>query len=128
IGSATAEVFANSGWYVVGVDRRKPEKPLCGVHDLVLADISEPLSLEQMYDRIGKAVGDITALVNNAAIQICKPIVDTSVEEWDAVMASNIRSVFLGVKFAYPFLSTGGAIVNVSSVHAIFFFKQKTAY
>jgi NAD(P)-dependent dehydrogenase (short-subunit alcohol dehydrogenase family) len=72
-----------------------------------------------MYDSIGKTVGDITALVNNAAIQVCKPIVETTVEEWDTVMASNIRSVFLGVKFAYPFLVSGGAIVNISSVHAM---------
>lgn len=119
IGSATAEVFADNDWYVVGVDRRRPDRELCGVHHFVEADISEPKALEQMYESIGKTVGDITALVNNAAIQVCKPIMDTSVEEWDSVMASNIRSVFLGVKFAYPFLVSGGAIVNISSVHAM---------
>jgi NAD(P)-dependent dehydrogenase (short-subunit alcohol dehydrogenase family) len=119
IGAATAEVFAENGWYVVGVDRRRPDKPLSGVHHFVAADISEPQALEQMYETIGKTVGDITALVNNAAIQVCKPIVETTVEEWDAVMASNIRSVFLGVKFAYPFLVSGGAIINISSVHAM---------
>jgi len=59
-------------------------------------------------------------LVNNAAMQIAKPIIETSVDEWDAVMASNLRSVFLGVKLAHPLLKVnGGAVVNVSSVHAI---------
>ncbi|MFL5733697.1 MAG: SDR family NAD(P)-dependent oxidoreductase [Chloroflexia bacterium] len=119
IGSATAEVFAENGWYVVGVDRKRPDRPLAGVSRFVEADISEPQALEQMYESIGKTVGDIAALVNNAAIQVCKPIVETSVDEWDAVMASNIRSVFLGVKFAYPFLVSGGSIVNISSVHAM---------
>jgi NAD(P)-dependent dehydrogenase (short-subunit alcohol dehydrogenase family) len=119
IGSATAEVFANDGWHVVGVDRAKPDRVLCGVHSFVEADISEPSALAQLYESVGKATGDITALVNNAAIQVCKPIVDTTVEEWDAVMASNVRSVFLGVKAAYPFLTSGGSIVNVSSVHAM---------
>ena len=119
IGSATAEVFESAGWHVVGVDRRKPARPLCGVDTFIEADISEPDSLGRMYERIGNVTGDITALVNNAAIQVCKPIIETTVEEWDAVMASNIRSVFLGVKAAYPFLTGGGSIVNVSSVHAL---------
>jgi NAD(P)-dependent dehydrogenase (short-subunit alcohol dehydrogenase family) len=119
IGSATAEVFADKGWHVVGIDRAKPVRALNGVHHFVHADISEPDTLGAMYEEIGRKVGDFHALVNNAAIQVCKPIIETTVEEWDAVMASNIRSVFLGVKFAYPFLVSGGAIVNVSSVHAM---------
>ncbi|HVF25658.1 MAG TPA: SDR family oxidoreductase, partial [Anaerolineales bacterium] len=63
----------------------------------------------------------LEALVNNAALQVAKPLVETSVEEWDAVMASNLRSVFLGVKLAYPLLKagSGAAVVNISSVHAI---------
>ncbi|WP_345310094.1 SDR family oxidoreductase [Candidatus Villigracilis saccharophilus] len=56
----------------------------------------------------------------NAAVQVAKPLVDTTVEEWDSVMASNLRSVFLFAKLAYPLLKTnGGAVVNISSVHAV---------
>lgn len=128
IGSATAEVFAEAGWFVVGVDRNTPNRTLCGVHLFVEADISQERALSKMYDSIGSNVGEITALVNNAAIQVCKPIVETTVEEWDAVMASNIRSVFLGVKFAYPLLKHGGSIVNVSSVHALATSKNIAAY
>ena len=60
-------------------------------------------------------------MVNNAAVQIAKPLVETSAEEWDMVIASNLRSVFLGAKLAFPLLKAkgGGAIVNVSSVHAV---------
>jgi NAD(P)-dependent dehydrogenase (short-subunit alcohol dehydrogenase family) len=58
--------------------------------------------------------------VNNAAIQISNRLVDTTVEEWDATMASNLNSVFLTARLAHPLLkSAQGAIVNVSSVHAI---------
>jgi glucose 1-dehydrogenase len=64
--------------------------------------------------------GRIDALVNNAAIQVCKPLIETTPDEWDAVMASNVRSVYLSVRHAYPLMRRhGGAIVNVSSVHAI---------
>ena len=60
-------------------------------------------------------------MVNNAAVQVAKPLIETSVEEWDDVMASNLRSAFIFMKLAYPLLASkgGGAIVNVSSVHAI---------
>ncbi|GIV64222.1 MAG: hypothetical protein KatS3mg045_1561 [Bellilinea sp.] len=61
------------------------------------------------------------AVIHNAALQIAKPLIETTAEEWDSVMASNLRSVFLGAKLAYPLLKAagGGAIVNVSSVHAV---------
>jgi NAD(P)-dependent dehydrogenase (short-subunit alcohol dehydrogenase family) len=63
----------------------------------------------------------LNAVVNNAGVQVSKPIVDTSIAEWDMVIASNLRSAFLGAKFAHPLLvkAGGGAIVNVSSVHAV---------
>jgi NAD(P)-dependent dehydrogenase (short-subunit alcohol dehydrogenase family) len=47
-------------------------------------------------------------------------LVETTPEEWDRVMAVNVRSVYLGVRQLYPLMrEQGGAIVNVSSVHAI---------
>ncbi len=54
-------------------------------------------------------------------MQIAKPLVETTTEEWDEVMASNLRSIFLACKLAFPLLkaSGNGAIVNVSSVHAV---------
>jgi len=73
-----------------------------------------------IFDQAQAFTNSLDALINNAALQVAKPLVETSVEEWDAVMAANLRSVFLGVKLAYPLLKMkGGAVVNVSSVHAI---------
>jgi NAD(P)-dependent dehydrogenase (short-subunit alcohol dehydrogenase family) len=59
----------------------------------------------------------IDILVNNAAMMLFKPIVDLSSEEWDKVIAVNLRSVFLFCKFCIPYMKKG-AIVNISSVHA----------
>ena len=62
----------------------------------------------------------LDALINNAAVQICKPIEETTIEDWDTIMASNVRAPFLLTREAIPLLKTAkGAIVNVSSVHAI---------
>lgn len=121
IGHATVNVFASRGWRVIGVDRAEPRDsfPQDGLY--IQADISLGEHLEEIFQRAKAFTDSLDALVNNAAVQVAKPILDTSVEEWDQVMASNLRSVFLGVKLAHPLLkvNNGGAIVNVSSVHAV---------
>lgn len=119
IGNATAQVFADAGWHVVGVDRQMRED-LPGIHRFVHADISEPDFSVNTFNELASIEGRLDALVNNAAVQVCKRIIDTTPEEWDMVMESNLRSVYLSVKEAYPLLKEGrGAIVNVSSVHAV---------
>ena len=119
IGTATAGVFAKAGWLVVGVDCRRVEG-VPGVAHFIQADISDPDAPERVFRELTIQEGRLDALVNNAAVQICKPLVETTVEEWNSTMASNVRSVFLGARYAYPLLrQSGGAIVNVSSVHAI---------
>jgi NAD(P)-dependent dehydrogenase (short-subunit alcohol dehydrogenase family) len=121
IGRATVRLFSEAGWNVIGVDRAPfgdgfPEKGL-----FIKADISEPQDLEEIFSHAQGYSLRLNALVNNAAVQIAKPILQTSVEEWDAVMVSNLRAVFLAVKLAFPLFKAAGkgAIVNVSSVHAV---------
>jgi NAD(P)-dependent dehydrogenase (short-subunit alcohol dehydrogenase family) len=121
IGRATVDLFAQMGWRVIGVDRAEfgPGFPAGGL--FVRSDISVGENLKTIFEQAHAFTGYLNALVNNAALQIAKPMLETSVEEWDAVMASNLRSVFLGVKLAHPLFKAagGGAIVNVSSVHAV---------
>ena len=130
IGRATVYLFAGKGWRVIGVDRAPfgegfPESGL-----FIQADISSAAQWDEIFAQVQTFTGELDALVNNAALQIAKPILDTTIEEWDAVMASNLRSVFLGVKLAHPLLARkgGGAIVNVSSVHAVATSKDIAAY
>jgi len=121
IGLAVVKLFLENNWRVVGVDRRKKRDFSHRDYIPVEADISDPAQIEKIYAEAEKVSNVLDAVINNAAIQVSKSILDTSAEEWDLTMASNLRSVFLGVKLAHPFLVTagGGAIVNVSSVHAI---------
>jgi NAD(P)-dependent dehydrogenase (short-subunit alcohol dehydrogenase family) len=121
IGRATVSLFQEKGWLVIGVDRQEfgtgfPEDGL-----FIQSDISDPGDIEEIYSKSSGFSRVLHAIVNNAAVQVSKPILETSAQEWDLTMASNLRSVFLGAKLAHPLLKTagGGAIVNVSSVHAI---------
>jgi glucose 1-dehydrogenase len=121
IGRATVALFAQKGWCVIGVDRSGFGADFPANGHFIRSDISAPEALESIFAQVQAVTDSLDALINNAAYQVAKPILETSVEEWDAVMASNLRSVFLAAKLAYPLLKQqgGGAIVNVSSVHAI---------
>ncbi len=114
-------LFAEKGWKVVGVDRQPKydEFPADGIY--IQADISRPEENEAIYAQVSALTDTLDAVVNNAALQVAKPLVETTVEEWDLVMASNLRSVFISSKLAYPLLKAegGGAIVITSSVHAV---------
>jgi len=121
IGRACVHHFAEKGWSVIGVDRSDFGDGFPANGRFIKADISQPDSAEGIFQQAKEFSLTLDVLVNNAAVQVAKPLVETTVEEWDAVMASNLRSVFLFVKLAHPLLKagSGGSIVNVSSVHAI---------
>ena len=120
IGRATVLTFSKKGWQVVGVDRDAldfdfPENGL-----FIQTDISKPENVAELFSQVAEMYGRLDALVNNAAIQIAKPLIETTLEEWDRLMDINLRAVFYSVQQAYPLLkAVSGAIVNVSSVHAV---------
>jgi NAD(P)-dependent dehydrogenase (short-subunit alcohol dehydrogenase family) len=121
IGRATVSLFAEKGWGVIGVDRAPfgGDFPPNGL--FIQSEISHPESMQTIFQQVQAYTKTLDALVNNAAVQVAKPLVETSVEEWDMVIANNLRPAFLLSKLAYPLLKNagGGAIVNVSSVHAV---------
>jgi glucose 1-dehydrogenase len=121
IGRATVSLFTERGWRVIGVDKNifGEEFPKDGL--FVHSDISHPEDMQVIFEKAHAFTDTLDVLINNAALQVAKPLIETSVEEWDAVMAANLRSVFLSVKLAHPLLKArgGAAVVNVSSVHAI---------
>lgn len=130
IGRATVKLFSEKGWRVIGVDRKSFGDDFPEDGFFIRADISDPKDVASIFDHVKGFTDTLNALVNNAAYQVVKPLLETSVDEWDAVMASNLRSVFLAAKLAFPLLEArgGGAIVNVSSVHAVATSKDIAAY
>ena len=62
--------------------------------------------------------GKIDVVVNDAAMMTFQPVLDLPEEDWDKVLAVNLRAVFLFCKYSAPHMPPGSAIVNISSVHA----------
>jgi len=128
VGYATAKTFLEEGWQVFGLDRNAPEESLDGAHFMV-CDLADPVAIRASFEKITESVDRLDALVNNAAIQICKPLVEMSLDEWDLTMATNLRPAFLTVKYGYDLLKkVKGSIINVSSVHAVATSKDIAAY
>jgi NAD(P)-dependent dehydrogenase (short-subunit alcohol dehydrogenase family) len=119
VGQATVEAFVGHGWQVVGVDRDDSSSAPKGAQ-LWKTDLSKANAVEEIIQRLRHTGDTLDALVNNAAIQLVKPIPDTTLEEWDAVHQINLRAIFSLSRSALPLLlAARGAIVNVSSVHAL---------
>ena len=84
----------------------------------LVGDVSSPESVARQADQLFSRWPHLTALVNNAGIVRTAPIPEVSAEEWDLVMAINLRSVFLWSKAVYPRMNEQGygKIVNIASV------------
>jgi len=118
IGRACAVAFMEAGWDVAGIDRM--ERP-DGLPGRWYARID--LGVGSAPDRLRtflREVGQVDALINNAAIQLPRTIEDTSDAEWAAVIATNAAMPFFAIRESITHLrATGGAVVNVASVHAL---------
>jgi 3-oxoacyl-[acyl-carrier protein] reductase len=136
IGRAAAERFAAGGWAVVAWDKGadlatlEPTLEASGVgHQVGLVDVSDARAVEEAMAALGERFGRLDAVVANAGIvrdgQLIKwrggqAVGRMSEEDFDRVMATNSRGVFLTVREAVPWLirSGGGSIAVASSVVA----------
>lgn len=130
IGKATAELLAREGATVAVTDVKDEEG-----NDVVAAiteangtaqywhlDVSQEAEVERVITEVADAFGGIDVLVNNAGISGAdKPTHEVSEEEWDQVMAVNVKGVFFCTKHAVPHLRQRdrGSIVNLSSIYGL---------
>lgn len=120
IGRACVQGFSHAGWRVIGVDRDALDFDFPKDGIFIKTDISEPENVDILFKQVADYSLSLHALVNNAAIQIAKPLLETTLAEWDALMDVNLRAIFYSIQQAFPLLKpVEGAIVNVSSVHAV---------
>jgi len=125
IGRATAEKFVESGGKVVlnALTDRYVKKVYESLGEkavgLVIGDISSLDTIEKLQKEVNR-VSRLDVLVNNAALEIDKPVEELTYDEWDKVIRVNLSSYFYTVKAFLPYLKKSkGSIINVSSVQAL---------
>ena len=119
IGSASVAVFEREGARVVGVDVLEHGQGTLSLQ----ADVTDEEAVRSMYARAREELGRIDVLFNNAGIGPPEDasVLDTSLEVWERVQATNLRSVFLCCKHGIPHLLDGGAgaVINTASFVAL---------
>lgn len=121
IGRSVATGFARAGARVVVSDLSPTIEATAreiGARAAACADISDAAGALAMVTTAAERLGGLDVLVNVAGIQIVGEMARTSVEDWDRLMAVNLRGPFLTCRAAVPHLraSARGAIVNTASV------------
>lgn len=127
IGRATATLLAERGAHVVAVDLRPDAAAAAaagirkrgGVATDVVADVSDPDQVAG-YARRAAQLGPVTGFFNNAGIEgRVAPLVELPVEDFDRVLAVNVRGIFLGLSSILPLMEPGGSVVNTASVSGL---------
>jgi NAD(P)-dependent dehydrogenase (short-subunit alcohol dehydrogenase family) len=126
IGRAIALVMAENGanvaiTYLTSHAEAEETMRDLAAHDVealaVRCDLQDPESIQQTVSAVAEEFGGIDLLVNNAGSFASEALEDISVEQWDAMFATNTRAPFLMAKAAYPHLHAAkGRIINIGSL------------
>lgn len=134
LGKAIADGLAESGATVYGTSRDAESARLITERYGTPAfpvDITEPTQILHFADDLMQESGGIDLLVNNAGVNVPKPALELTVEDWDTVFDTNLRgSFFLTTALARHWIENGtqGAIVNVASQAGIVGIEERAAY
>ncbi len=138
IGLGMARGLAGAGARVI-VAGRNTDKSQAAVRELaglgaeayaIEADVTEEAAVGRLVASTLERCGRLDVVVNNAGTNIRKPVQDLSLQEWHAVMDTNLTSAFLCSRAAYPALKAagGGKVINIGSMLSIFGVQFAPAY
>ena len=135
IGLAIAKKFLEEGYRVALVDidadeLSKADSTLDDNSLAIVCDVADPRQVESTVAEVKSRFGRIDALVNNAGIAVFKPLLQTTLEEWNRVLAVNLTGPFLFAQACAPIMleNTGGAIVNIGSISGVRASTLRVAY
>ena len=126
LGSEMARLLASQGAtiFILDLDEQKGKAVVREIQEnggqayFYQMNLTDESDWKKVIDDIVRIAGHIDVLVNNAGINIRKPIEEMSLEEWNTMMLVNVGSVFLGTKYVLSVMRSqgGGSIINTSSV------------
>ncbi|MCM3783785.1 glucose 1-dehydrogenase [Neobacillus mesonae] len=139
IGRGIAEAYAEKGAKVVltDLDEEKGAATAAAIRQkgdsaiFIACDVRSEEAIVDMMKTVVQEYGKINILINNAGFGIWKSPLDLSVDEWDDVMNTNVRSCFLATREAAKYMSKneqGGAVVNMASTRATMSEPNSEAY
>ena len=137
IGAGIARAFAAEG-ATLFVSDRNGDKLRATAAEFGAMPLDQDVTVESDWHKAASQIdaksGRLDILINNAGIEVVKPVTDTSLEDWRRVMAVNLDALFLGCKTLLPLLAAAGssqapaAVVNMSSIAGLVGFPNQAAY
>jgi NAD(P)-dependent dehydrogenase (short-subunit alcohol dehydrogenase family) len=128
-GAAASLLFAQEGARVAVIDRQgdlaerivSQIKAAGGTATFAVADVSNAAQVSAAVESVTRDLGPANVLFNHAGTLIVKPFLETTEQEWDWLMAVNVKSMFLMTKAVLPGMLAqgGGSIVCTSSISAV---------
>jgi meso-butanediol dehydrogenase / (S,S)-butanediol dehydrogenase / diacetyl reductase len=135
IGEAIAIRLSGEGARVAlaDLDEQAVERVAGGIEGKTLVrrtDVTRSDEVEALVQRVVEEWGGLDVMVNNAGIGVAGTTPETSEEDWERLMAVNLKGTFLGMKYAIPAMrdSGGGSIINISSVAALVGIPERAVY
>jgi NAD(P)-dependent dehydrogenase (short-subunit alcohol dehydrogenase family) len=128
IGAATSILLGREGCRVavLDIDGDAAERSVAAIKGAggegiaIRADVSIEADCRRAFDEVGKEFGELHALLNTVGItRSRRGVTEFLAEEWEEVLAVNVRAFVLTAKYAIPLMTRGGSIVNVSSADAV---------
>ena len=122
IGKAIAEAYVAEGASLILADIDE-----AGLHEVasrlgqtaVRTDVSKRAEIEALFGVVERQWGGLDIMVNNAGVTHAADLLDLTEDDFDRVMAINLKAALFGTQFAAKLMAPGGVIVNMSSVNAI---------
>jgi meso-butanediol dehydrogenase/(S,S)-butanediol dehydrogenase/diacetyl reductase len=123
IGRGIVDRFLEEGARVAVVQRREPGKELLGDQGIlaIQADLGDATAIKAAADQAAGHFGGIDILVNNAGVMFERSVAEIRLDEWDLMMAVNMRAPLFLAQAALPHLQRrgGGSIINIGSIEGL---------